>query len=87
MMQSVDPVLLVAAVPGELAGTVAVAMGGAVGALWRRLVVERDQFLRREEARDTRDDTHRQIVVDALARISEEFHSVQLAIKDIGRAG
>lgn len=86
-MQSVEPVVLLTSVPGEVAGSVAVAMGGAVGALWQRLVVERDQFLRREEARDTRDDTHRQIVVDALARISEEFHSVQLAIKDIGRAG
>ena len=86
-MQSVEPVVLLTSVPGEVAGSVAVAMGGALGALWQRLVVERDQFLRREEARDTRDDTHRQIVVDALARISEEFHSVQLAIKDIGRAG
>lgn len=87
MIQGVDPVFLLTSVPGEVAGSMAVAGAGAIGAMWRRLIVERDQFLKREEARDTRDDTHRQLVVDALAKISDEFHQVQLALKDVNRAG
>lgn len=87
MIQGVDTVFLLTSVPGEVAGSMAVAGAGAIGAMWQRLKVERDQFLKREEARDTRDDTHRQLVVDALAKISDEFHQVQLALKDINRAG
>ena len=87
MLQGFEPVFMLTSVPGEVAGSVAVAGGGAIGAMWRRLTVERDQFLKREEARDERDDKHREIIVEALARISDEFHQVQMALKDFGRVG
>lgn len=87
MLQGFEPVFMLTSVPGEVAGSVAVAGAGAIGAMWRRLTVERDQFLKREEARDERDDKHREIIVEALARISDEFHQVQMALKDIGRVG
>lgn len=86
-MQHLDPVWLIASVPGDVAGSVAGAGVIAIGAMWRRLTVERDQFLKREEARDERDDKHREIIVEALARISDEFHQVQMALKDFGRVG
>ena len=87
MLQGFEPVFMLTSVPGEVAGSVAVAGAGAIGAMWRRLTVERDQFLKREEARDERDDKHREIIVEALARISDEFHQVQMPLNDFGLGG
>lgn len=42
-MMSIEPMVLVATVPGEVAGTVATAGAVAIGALWRRLVFVEDR--------------------------------------------
>ena len=87
MYMGLESLTLVTMIPGELGYAVGGGLASALVAVWKRSNVDRDRFLKREEARDAREDAHRTLVVHALEKVADEFHEVQLAIKDATRAG
>ena len=70
-----EPTFLITAVPGEAAGAVFTAMGGAITALWRRAQVLQDR-------NDARSDANLKTITEIVERVSEALDDNTNAIRE-----